>query len=51
LMEEDKQKDVDLFRKHAHTNRALGDEKFLTKLEMITGMVLKKRKPGPKGNN
>ncbi len=48
LAEDDKQEDIDLFRKHARTNRALGDEKFLTELERITGKVLRKRKPGPK---
>lgn len=51
LRENDSETDRNLFKKHIRTSRPLGDEKFLTKLEEITGRVLRKRKPGPKKNN
>jgi len=51
LAEDERDIDGDLFRKHAHTGRPLGDEKFITKLEKITGRILKKSKPGRKKSN
>ena len=51
LAEDQRDMDSNLFRKHARTGRPLGDEKFLTKLEEITGRILRKRKPGPKKGN
>jgi len=51
LSEGDENIDKNLFKKHARTGRPLGDDKFLTKLEEITGKVLKKRKPGRKGES
>ena len=51
LAEDDRDIDRNLFREHACTGRPLGDEKFIIKLEEITGKVLKKGKPGPKKNN
>jgi putative transposase len=35
-------------RHHARTGRPLGDQAFLVRLEKITGIRLRKRKPGPK---
>jgi len=40
-----------LFRQHLRSGRPLGNDAFVTKLEKITGMTLRKRKPGPKKNN
>jgi len=37
---EEKEKDLDSFRKHERTGRPLGDKKFLAKLEQITGRAL-----------
>ncbi len=51
LAEDDRDIDRNLFREHARTGRPLGDEKFIIKLEEITGRALKKGKPGPKKNN
>lgn len=51
LSEEDKQEDIDLFRKHANTGRPIGESEFIKELENLTGRVLLKRKPGPKGLN
>jgi len=51
LAEDDRDIDRNLFREHARTGRPLGDDKFITKLEEITGKVLKKKKPGPQKNN
>jgi putative transposase len=48
LSEEDKEKDKELLKKHAHTGRPLGGKDFLVKLEKMTGRMLQKRKPGPK---
>ncbi|MFW6160767.1 MAG: hypothetical protein ACOC57_06465 [Acidobacteriota bacterium] len=50
LQEEDKEEDMDKFKKHAKTGRPLGDEKFIDKLEQITGRTLRKRKPGRQKN-
>ena len=35
-------------RRHENTGRPLGDEKFIRKLEKITGRILRRKKPGPK---
>lgn len=51
LREENKEAEQKLLRLHARTGRPLGDEKFITQLEALTGRVLKRRKPGPKGRN
>lgn len=48
LVEENEKQDRDLFKKHARIGRPLGDEKFIEKLEKITGRNLRKEKPGPK---
>ena len=37
-----------LLRKHTSTGRPLGDERFIEKLEQLTGRVLRERKRGPK---
>lgn len=40
--------DEDLLRKHGRTGRPLGEESFIKELEIKTGRVLIKQKPGPK---
>lgn len=40
--------EVKEFKRYAKTGRPFGDEKFLSKLEELTGRVLKKAKPGRK---
>jgi putative transposase len=36
-------------RKHERTGRPLGDDRFIDRLEVLTGRYLRKMKPGPKG--
>ncbi len=38
---------VDCFRENAFTGRPLGNDVFISKLERLTGKILKKKKPGP----
>lgn len=42
---------LERFRKHDRTGRPLGDDDFIMKLEGMTGLSLKKQKPGPKSKN
>ncbi len=51
LSEEDKQNEVNLFKMHASTGRPLGDSQFIEEIEKLTGRVLHKQKPGPKGKS
>ncbi|MEK7287586.1 MAG: hypothetical protein AAB091_03370 [Elusimicrobiota bacterium] len=51
LADEDDKNDLDMFDKHSRTGRALGDDQFITKLEILTGRMLKKGKPGPRAMN
>jgi len=48
LAEADKEEQLRIFRKHIETGRPMGDETFIGKLEQKLGIILKKRKPGPK---
>jgi putative transposase len=48
LRKETNESDIELFRSHARTGRPLGDEKFIDKLEKMTGRRIKNEKPGPK---
>ncbi len=48
LRQEDDQSDTLSFRRHAHTGRPLGDDRFLSKLERLTGRILIKKRPGRK---
>ena len=48
LSEQDKQEDLNIFRKHSHTGRPVGDDKFIDSLEALSGRMLRKQKPGPK---
>lgn len=48
LAEQDKANDINIFTQHIRTGRPLGDDRYLEKLEEITGKDLKKKKPGPK---
>ena len=36
---------------HARTGRPLGSEEFVSRLEALTGLKLKRKKPGPKENS
>ncbi len=40
--------DLDALRRHQHTGRPLGGQRFIETLEQRLGRVLKKRKPAPK---
>lgn len=51
LAQEDESSHVNLFKQCAHTGRPLGDEKFIIKLEELTGKTLRRKKPGPKKRN
>jgi len=48
LAEVDNEQDQKLFLKHTRIGRPLGEEKFVKKLEEITGRILRPMKPGPK---
>lgn len=48
LSEDDKQDHADLLETHLMSGRPLGDNKFIEKLERLTGKILYKQKPGPK---
>ncbi|MEX2480353.1 MAG: transposase [Gammaproteobacteria bacterium] len=37
-------------RKHQRTGRPLGDASFIEELEAVTGLMLKRKKPGPRPN-
>jgi len=39
------------FRRHERTGRPLGSDDFISRLEKLTGRVLRKQKPGPKKKN
>ena len=43
--------EYETLRRHERSGRPLGDVGFLSRLEKMTGRVLKKQKPGPKKNN
>ena len=45
------EEEYERLRSHETTGRPLGNDVFLTKLEKLTGRLLKKQKPGPKKNN
>jgi len=46
LQGEEKEEDLDTFRKHERTGRPLGDKDFITKIEEMTGRALRKKKGG-----
>ncbi len=48
LMGDVKKEDVETMRRHERTGRPLGDKTFIGKLEKNLGIILKKKKPGPK---
>jgi putative transposase len=48
LREKTSESDKKLFRSHARTGRPLGDDKFIAKLEKMTGRGIKNERPGPK---
>jgi putative transposase len=45
---EDDAKDREIIVRHTSIGRPLGDEAFVTRIEQITGRILKRKKPGPK---
>lgn len=45
----DEERLVRLIKMHANNGRPLGDNKFIEVIEGLTGRVLRKQKPGPKG--
>jgi putative transposase len=50
FLEEDATEDeAKKLRQHERTGRPLGNEQFVMRLEKLTGRMLRKRKPGPKG--
>ena len=50
FLEEDASEDeAKKLRQHERTGRPLGSEKFVMRLEQLTGRMLRKQKPGPKG--
>jgi putative transposase len=46
LRENDREEDIIKFRKHEKTGRPLGNEAFISKIEKITGRILRPMKPG-----
>ena len=44
-----REEDRKLLRSHEQTGRPLGDDEFLATLERDLGRILKRQKPGPKG--
>ena len=51
LEDEDSVTDKDLFIRHTHTGRPLGNNGFLEKIGAIIGRDIKRKKPGPKRRN
>jgi len=45
---EDDNKDRELIARHTSTGRPLGDDAFIARIELLTGRILRKKKPGPK---
>jgi putative transposase len=43
--------EIELFRKHERTDRPLGEDAFIEKLEHILDRTLKPQKPEPKRKN
>ena len=48
LMEDPSQGDIERFRAHERTGRPLGDGQLISKLEVMLGRNLRRKKPGPK---
>jgi putative transposase len=48
-LEEEDNEERDIIVRHTSTGRPLGDETFIDRMEQITGRILRKKKPGPKG--
>jgi putative transposase len=44
-----REEDLKILRAHEHTGRPLGEEAFLESLEQNLGRILRRQKPGPKG--
>jgi putative transposase len=48
-LEEEDHEERGIIVRHTSTGRPLGDETFIDRMEQITGRILRKKKPGPKG--
>ena len=51
LTERDAESLLNTFRKNSRTGRPVGDDRFVSRLERLTGRTLFKRKPGRSGSN
>jgi len=51
LQSEDEAAHLGAFRSGSRTGRPLGDDRFIERLEELTGRILKRQKPGPKSYN
>jgi len=51
LEQREDEEDLAIFRSHEKTGRPLGGVDFIRRLERVSGRILQKRKPGPKGRN
>lgn len=51
LKEPDEKERIEVFHKHMCNGRPLGQESFIEKLEQKFGIILRKKKPGPKPRN
>ncbi|MEJ2691048.1 MAG: transposase, partial [Deltaproteobacteria bacterium] len=45
------EEEYDTLRRHERSGRPLGSDAFISRIEKLTGRVLKKQKPGPKRKN
>ena len=46
LKEEEREENLDMFRNHEKTGRPLGSNKFIIRIEQLTGRKLRKQRPG-----
>jgi len=46
LQEEEREEDLDMFSNHERTGRPLGSNKFIIRIEQLTGRKLRKQRPG-----
>lgn len=46
LQKKEREEDIDIFRSHERTGRPLGSDRFIERLEQITGRKLRKRNAG-----
>ena len=51
LGQDESEESLKLLRNHFTTGRPMGDDKFIDKLEKLSGRILKKQRTGPKPRN